>query len=218
MQPLVLRLVATRCVDGIELVHRDVEPGLLKSEYGSSGALWFSFRSDRSERTTIRDISGLEDTLVCRFVNATDDDRRVNFLSRFGLPFSEIGIKPVSEHGPSEPYEFILGEQKVLRGLLGRVGGGDSEIAIKAAKESLSKAHPLSLSLSDASLVLIAESPMSFMHIEIAMVAASGARLATCETCGDVFLIGPLTARRSTARYCRDRCRVNAHRAKMRRD
>src|SRR5262245_29767568 len=203
----VLRLVATRCLDGIEIIQRDFEPGFLKHpDYGSSGAMWFSCRSDRYERTTIRDMSGLADTLVVRFVNAADDDRRIAFVSRFGLPLSAF---------PSEPYEWILGEQKVLRRLLDHAGRGDPETAIKAANQSLSQAQLLSLSLqSDGRMVLNADSPMTFMHLEIALVATSGARLTTCENCGDVFLTGSLTARRSTARYCRDRCRVNAHRAK----
>jgi hypothetical protein len=214
MQGLLLRLVAERCLDGVEIIRREVPPSLLTSKYGVSGSVWFCYRSDRSDRTTIRDVSGLEDTLVVRFVNATDDDKRVAFLSRFGFPISRFGVRLVREYGLTEPYEWILGEQKELRGLLNRAGGDDPEIATKAANAALHDAGELELSLSGGHMVLIVRSPMTFMQIEVAMVAANGARLTTCETCGDVFLIGPLTARRSTARYCRDRCRVNAHRAR----
>jgi hypothetical protein len=62
-------------------------------------------------------------------------------------------------------------------------------------------------------MVLTVTNPMAFMFQEVAMVAANGARLATCERCGDVFLTGKLTKRRITSRFCRDLCRVSAHRA-----
>ena len=202
-----LRLTTEQCLDGVEIIRRDIEPGILKSRYGVSGAVWFSYRSDRFRRE-IRDVSGLEDTLVVRFVNATDDVKRVAFLTRFGLPFSHFGIRDVSERRLTEPHEFILGEQRELRRLLNRACSGDADTAMKAANEAL---YAVSVSLSmapDGRMLLIASKPMDFMHMEIATVAASGARLATCERCSDVFLTGPLTTRRSTARYCRDRCRV----------
>src|SRR5262245_51690584 len=207
MNGLALRLVATRCLDGVEIIRRNVPPGALESAYGVSGEVWFSYRSDRYQRETIRDMPGLEDALVVRFVNATDDKRRLAFLSRFGLPLHALRY---------EPYEFVLGEQRILRSLLDRAGSGDSGIAIKAANESLRGAASFGLSLqSDGRMVFTTEIPITFMHVEVAMVAASGARVATCECCGDLFLTGASTARRSTARYCRDRCRVNAHRARM---
>ena len=53
-----------------------------------------------------------------------------------------------------------------------------------------------------------------FMTMEIAMIAMHGAKLGTCEHCGAVFLTGPLTGRRSHAKYCSDRCRVAAMRAR----
>jgi hypothetical protein len=214
MRGWILRLRTERCPDGVEIVHRDTEPGLLKSRYGISGSVWFSYRSVRLVRE-IRDVSSLEDTLVVRFVNATDDEKRIAFLSRFGLPSSSFGIGSVSGNKPTEPREFIVGEQKHLRHLLDRAGGGDVATAMKAANESLYAVSVQPSMMSDGRIVLLASAPMDFMHMEIAVVAASGARLGTCESCSDVFLTGPLTTRRSTARYCRDRCRVNAHRTKM---
>ena len=199
MQGLALRLVAPRCIDGVELVR-----GEYRSRDMTASDWSFSCRSDRYERSVIRDMSGLEDTLIVRFVNATDDDKRVAFFSRFGL----------YRAAPKEPYEFVLGQQEELRGLLDRAGSGDAAVAIKVANEALAQAKGLSLSLdSDGRMIVIVNSPSTFMHVEIAMLAASGARLANCENCGDVFLTGSLTGRRSTARYCRDRCRVNAHRS-----
>jgi hypothetical protein len=192
MRGFILRLTTERCLDGVEIVRRDTEPGLVKSRYGESGAVWFSYRSDRCRRET-RDVSGLEDTLVIRFVNATDNDKRTAFLTRFGLPFSDFGIRNVSERRRTEPLEFILGEQRELRRLLERAGSGEAPTAMKAANESL-YAVGVSLSMApDGRMVLVASKPMDFMYMEIAIVAASGARLAACESCSDVFLTGPLT-------------------------
>ena len=101
MRDFILRVTAERCLDGVEVVRCDTKPGLLKSRYGSSGAVWFSYRSNRCQRES-RDVSGLEDTLVIRFINATDDNKRIAFLSRFGLP-SHFGIRDVSEGRPTQP-------------------------------------------------------------------------------------------------------------------
>jgi putative ABC transport system substrate-binding protein len=64
-----------------------------------------------------------------------------------------------------------------------------------------------------AAMILTTDSLLSFMHMEVAVAAANGARLTSCKRCGDVFLTGKLTKRRSTAKYCSDRCRIGAHRA-----
>jgi hypothetical protein len=219
MHRFLLRLIAERCLDGVELVHRDIKPGVLELKYGVSGTVWFTHRSDRCQRETVRDMSGLEDTVVVRFVNATDDDKRITFMWRFGLPFPHIGVRSVSEHRPSIPSEFISGAQRELRLLLARAGSGDAAVAMEAANRSLVGAGGLHLSMVyNDRMVIAVHDVLDFMHIEVAMVAASGARLARCESCNDMFLTGPLTNRRSTARYCRDRCRVNAHRTKTNRD
>jgi hypothetical protein len=54
----------------------------------------------------------------------------------------------------------------------------------------------------------------TFMSMEVAMAAMQGAKLGTCDHCGNVFLTGPLTGRRSHAKYCSARCRVAAMRAR----
>jgi hypothetical protein len=200
-----LRLKAIRCPDGVELVHRDRFPG------------WeYRYRSERRESVT-RDAVDLEDALVVRFVNATDDDKRIAFLSRFSLPH-EILL------GSYEPRNFILGEQRELRALLDRAGSGDAVEAIEAANKCLRRAIKAAnkcqrrtadrLSLEPGGrMVWTTNSLMSFMYMEIVIAAQNGVRLASCKRCSDLFLTGALTKRRSTATYCRDRCRVGAHRA-----
>lgn len=45
-----------------------------------------------------------------------------------------------------------------------------------------------------------------FMMMECASVAAFGAHVAECQHCGNVYLTGPMTGRRSTSVYCREAC------------
>lgn len=51
-----------------------------------------------------------------------------------------------------------------------------------------------------------------FMMMECAFAALVGAKAATCPQCGNLYLTGPLTGRRSTSVYCSDACRVAAAR------
>jgi|SRR6516162_787857 hypothetical protein len=205
MRGLALRLKATRCPDGVDLVRRDRFPDL-RCGYGRSGPDWFSYRSERRE-SFMREAVDLEDPLVVRFLNATDDDKRIAFLMRFGLPGDIIQV------ASAEPRNFIIGEQKVLRALLDRAGSGDAAEANKAANKSLRRIRDR-LSLEPGGrMVWTTENLISFMYMEIVIAAQNGARLGSCQRCGDLFLTGTLTKRRSTAKYCRDFCRVGAHRA-----
>jgi hypothetical protein len=63
-------------------------------------------------------------------------------------------------------------------------------------------------------LLFACDSLETFMIMEIAMAATLGAKLGECDHCGDAFLTGPLTGRRSHAKYCSARCRVAAMRAR----
>jgi hypothetical protein len=53
------------------------------------------------------------------------------------------------------------------------------------------------------------------MLMEVAMIVAHDVRVAECEHCGTVFLTGALTWRRAHARFCSDKCRVAAMRARQ---
>jgi hypothetical protein len=208
-----LRLRTTRCPDGVELGRRDELAGINVEGYGTTGPIWFCCRSERYHREVVREAIDLADPLVVRFINATDDTKRLAFISRFGFP------RQLFPDSLMEPHNFILDEQRVLRRLLAQAGGGDAARATKAANESLVRAGGDGFSLQpDGRMVLTVTSPTAFMRMEIAMVAQNGARLTTCKRCGNVFLTGKLTKRRLTSQYCRDLCRVGAHRAKQKGD
>ena len=64
-------------------------------------------------------------------------------------------------------------------------------------------------------MLLQSQTLFGFMLMETTMAIVHDARVAQCEKCGAVFLTGPLTWRRPHARFCSDRCRVAAMRARQ---
>src|SRR5436190_2059674 len=107
MRNLALRLEAERCADGAEIVRLRKPSGISSPFYGAAGPIWFSCRSDRYE-PFIREAVDLEDALVVRFVNADDDDKRIDFLSRFGLP-EGLSFTVRSIGFLAEPHNWVLG-------------------------------------------------------------------------------------------------------------
>jgi hypothetical protein len=196
------------------LVHRNKFPNI-SNRYGASGPDWFAYRSDPKHREIIRNAVDLEDALVCRFVNATDDDKRIAFMSRWGLPDDSVGFVGI---GIAEPRNIILGMQRELRRLLHEAGSGDPARAIKAANQSLRHAIPKDLSLEPGGRwVWTTGILLAFMYMEIAVAADNGARLGSCKRCGAVFLYGKGTKRRKTAKWCGASCKMVTHRAKLKR-
>ncbi|RWL47201.1 MAG: hypothetical protein EOR60_09560 [Mesorhizobium sp.] len=61
-------------------------------------------------------------------------------------------------------------------------------------------------------MVLRPRSLFDLMCAEVALAADVDAALTSCENCSKLFYTGHLTGRRSTARYCSDRCRAAANR------
>jgi len=238
MRGLVLLLDAERCADGVELIRLDDASGI-QTRYGKAGAMWFSWRSDRSDRVE-QEAVDLENPLVIRFVNANDDDRRITFLSTFGLPEGFLLGVPGTKKRiitrflsssalpeefllgapgvglPAEPRDFILGEQRELRRLLEDAGSGDAARMDKAASRALRSVRDSGPSRLHGRTALTAQTLTDFMRFEINAVVENGARLARCKRCDNFFLYGKGTKRRSTATYCRDLCRVGAYRANKR--
>jgi len=206
------------CPDGVELVRRQNYPDLRYLRYGSSGPDWFVDRSDREERRLVRDAVDLGDALVVRFVNAITDAKRIDFLSAFGMPIVFMKHRDVGP-GLAEPRNVVLGQQRALRRLLREAGSGNAARANKAANEALRLVGPDRRSLEpDGRFVWIVGEPLSFMHLEIACAAQTGARIGACQRCGVVFLHGQGTGKRETKKYCGAACRVGAYRAIKRGD
>jgi hypothetical protein len=180
-----LRLESQRCPDGVLL------------ERGR-----FHYRTDRRE-TVRREISNLEDPLVMVFVNARENDQRVQFFSQFGL----------LEAGQDIRRPDVLNYQEAFHDLLLRREFFDSTASL-FSDHSFDLRPTLYLVGDAAQVRLDNRTLLSFMLMETATATAQGAQLAACERCGTQFLTGPLTGRRSHARFCSDRCRVAAMRAR----
>jgi hypothetical protein len=61
-------------------------------------------------------------------------------------------------------------------------------------------------------IVWVPSSLIQFLWVQLALYAASDAQLFSCEQCGDPFLVGTGTRRRSKAKYCSNACRLAAFR------
>jgi ribosomal protein L24E len=197
-----LRLSTEVCPDGVEPLWHETSADL----EAAVGLIWFRYRSNRRQ-PLVREFANLENPIVVKFINASTEEKRIQFLKLFGLP--------APRPDGSEPRQHILNRQRILRRLLAKAGSGDAGKAIETANNALAsfKVRPmLENSGGKPRLILSADDLLTFMYLEAALVAASGARFAECQYCGDVFLTGKATANRSTARFCRDKCRVNAYR------
>jgi hypothetical protein len=198
MQNLGVFLEVARCPEGVELAPLPDDPHIEA----------FQARSARRRREDIS-IANLENPLVVRFVNATTDAKRSEFFARFGL-LNDSGVT----------LESVQVVQRNMLRLLTQAGSGDPVAARRAVDVSLARTK-LSLSLqmihdepARIALMMKVDGLDAFMRLEAAMVAINGARFTTCQHCGDAFLTGPLTGRRSHAKYCSDKHRVAAMRAR----
>lgn len=203
------------CPHGIGKVSEDPSTGA--SRHKTSSYCYVS--ADR--RTTHHTLANLEDPFVIRFVNATDEEDRVEFLRRFGLLSGTTTLLLIDgAQIVSVKAAAVKSDQKNLLKLLHLLRDADLQervIAINAAiaKEIVPLQPYIQLSGKTAHLVLQTTSLYAFMLMEILMAATAGAAFAMCGHCCDAFLTGPLTRRRSTAVYCSDRCRVAGMRARQ---
>jgi hypothetical protein len=216
-----LFLETKRCPDGVDLERgngevTDLQHGTTFDEFRER----FRARSDRRQPIRL-EFQNLENPVVVEFVNAREDSELAKFFSGFGwLSSGEDGYYGPG-YGPDPLLEFVLTAQKEFRNWLGSLGGSSALDALRTISSSygyggieLEPEFDLSGEGGTPRMLLKCSNLANFMKMEIAMAAMHGAKLATCEHCGAVFLTGPLTGRRSHAKYCSDRCRVAAMRAR----
>ena len=192
-----------RPVDGVEKVEDE------------AGADVFAPRSDRIEDFALH-ITDLENPVALRFINAwlELDQTMTSFLSRFGM------LKQVDQPTPVKDADLLWKELSVrLMESTDRSGVPKRKaIYINALLEDA----PTKLSFdwdpdSDTErLTLHPENLFGLMALEVALAHEAGATTTACDYCHKLFLIGPLTGRRSHAKYCSDRCRVAAMRKRKR--
>lgn len=203
-----VRLHWERPADGVEIA---IDKKLAAWHLKGDGRV-ARMRSERVVQVTY-EITNLENPIVLHLINCSSDEERGGFISRFGfleregdflrgfipglhiaqlsladaLSLPSLGIAPATDL--ANIVVQLMGFDVTLRPSFERSGsGGTLGLAL----------HPDSLG--------------SFLAMEIAMAHQMGAVAATCQHCGKIFLTGPMTGRRSHAKYCSDRCRVAAMR------
>jgi hypothetical protein len=209
-----------RCLDGVELVELPppYSPDRTLAGGGSHPAapksetpLIFRHRTARTESTRL-EFTNLESTAVIKFLNAGNDERLRSFLEQFGLTV------PGSQVFRSD----VLQSQAQFRHLLETTNIGSPIVALNTANKIIadykgSELLPvwhLAGQHGAPHVILQGKSLLGYMLMEVANVAAYGARLAACEKCGAAFLTGKMTWRRAHSVYCSDRCRMAALRAR----
>lgn len=199
-----------RCPDGYELTTLHGRPHFL----------------GRTERLVpVRlEMQNLENPAVVEFINAGDDDSLLRFFSAFGRTSEAIARRYELEGQPSPEGDRgnNLVAQMAFRTMLERATGSNQADMLRSINDSLGRNMAIDVTPTfelDAEtgiprMMLKCVDLAQYMTMEIAMVAMHGAKLGTCEHCGNVFLTGHLTGRRSTAKYCSDKCRVAAMRVR----
>lgn len=161
-------------------------------------------KSNRFEPITY-DIPNLEDPIAIRFINAAKTDAdTLAFMARFGLP-----TKINEAYLPS-----MTLAAKHAKKLLGADNEADKVRRANKALEAVTLTPEFDRNGPGgaARLVMHPDTLMDLIQLEIAFAHEAGAVLASCEQCSKHFLTGPLTGRRSHAKFCSDKCRKAAMR------
>lgn len=217
-----VRLEWNRPADGVEIAY---DEKLAEAQDGDGR--YIRPRSDRTIPVTF-ELSNLENPVVLHFLNCgrdkgllNSDEGLLRFISRFGFLIGERNIA-------SETIVMFRKAQKLVDPRGGFLLFQDSDSLWKWRRELRTLDAIVDLMMPGVSLrpvfemgenntpqlTLIPDSLFGFMIMEIALAFEVGAKIAECERCHKLFLTGSLTGRRSHAKYCSDRCRVAAMRAR----
>ncbi|AGA07733.1 hypothetical protein CN151_15730 [Sinorhizobium meliloti] len=192
-----IKLHWRRYADGFE---RDAEkPNILRA------------RSERMDPVTY-DLADLENPVVLHLMNCRTDEDCIAFMNRFG-PLANLKSQQDLWFISRQPEVFRLNAMFTVDKRLFRSDRAHFVNTVMGAI-SLRPSYVYSDSSGRGRLVLEAATLHDFMMMEFAAIHEAGAVATSCEHCGRIFLTGPLTGRRSHAKYCSDRCRVAAMRAR----
>src|SRR5690606_34743262 len=112
-------------------------------------------------------------------------------------------------------WDRVLRHQREMTELLWVAGGDDPIKATQAVGAAMGSHRAFALTpgldlapgRNEPRITFAAQNLLGFMLMEVAEVAAKGARTTSCQHCSDVFTTGPTTHRRSHAKYCSEKCR-----------
>jgi hypothetical protein len=174
---------------------------------------------------------------VIEFVNATKHDSLFAFLGKYGLPDTtmapdgESDVVPldivlnlpdttIAPDGESDvvPLDIVLNMRDRMRIMLDTYLIGDIAKTVEGFEELLPEFEirpdlKIRPGTDDVELMLRCNSLAGFMMMELAAIVAGNAQVLTCLHCNNIFTAGAGGARKKTAHYCSNRCRVAAQRA-----
>lgn len=151
----------------------------------------------------------LEDPLFVRLINCVSDQHREAFVKRFGeIPTPSSAFRDALERTAALLLEPSLGSPEIK-----------ATFQLDVANAYLLNdvlISPRLLAVRGGALRFVLETPdlAAFMALELATAVEVGAMTKRCEHCNKLFLHGPTTKRRSSAKYCMDLCRAAAARAR----
>lgn len=197
MQITPIQLTWARPVDGVKFAE------------SATGNPILEYVTEREHPVQHR-LSNLEDPTAMRLVNATTNDALLAFVGRFGL-LDRSGGQRHNFVGTIGYHRDQITELLTMTALPPdeRIGRSNALLQYTVFKPTFEMTTQ-----GQQRLVLLAENLVDFMFYECAVAIDVGAVLSACEHCNLKFLTGPLTGRRSHAKYCSDRCRVAAMRTR----
>lgn len=174
-----------------------------------------SMAPGRKRNRFVIELNDLSDPVCIAFLNAKSEEKLCGFFSRYGLFHRDQ--RPV-HHWNADGYRAIIGE--IIGQITAEPFGPLTEFNKYFHQEALMGSATIYPQLvvggEMPQLVFQAENLVAYMMMETAAIAEAGASMVNCEYCDHIFLTGQRTFRRSTARFCCDRCRTYAGRRKAR--
>ena len=146
---------------------------------------------------------------VVEFVNAENFGKLRTFFGKYGLPDVE---------NDQTPLDTVVIIQDRMCALLDAYSLG----AVAETIETFEKILPefsirpdlkISPGTNDVALTLRCSNLAGFMTMELAAIIAGNAQVLRCIHCNNIFTTGVGGARKKTAHYCSNKCRVAAQRA-----
>lgn len=202
-QVIGLSLEWRRPLDGVEVIFDNVA--------GQREAV-LRARSDRFAPVNL-ETTDFSEAICIKFLNSAKDNIE-GFAKRFGLPrFGGLALG--SDTWPVVPMALIEVLREDVEDLLFADFSIVDHVAHINAVIGSASIRPRFDHVADRyRLVFRPDNLSDYILLEAALARDAGATAHNCTHCGNAFLTGSMTGRRSTAKFCADRCRVAAMRVR----
>lgn len=179
---------------------------------GPEDQMPFRTRSDRTDSITY-DISNLENPISLNLINCRQDQDFVRFVERFGLP-RNASFPSTKQDSNLWEMAAIKEELEYIFELAALANSSEKALHANNIMKCVSLVPTFEFSAGKHHLAFQPTDLSGLMIMEAVVAFDVGAVLTRCDHCAKAYLTGPLTGRRSHSKYCSDRCRVAAMRAR----